>query len=353
MITDISYQRAMKNSEFVLFRLAGAKKGDNIVMLSDSESYQNAHLFCECAKKHGINSCMIDVDVYGGDEGYINLPVMEPVRQAILHADITFMVTPQVATGYHMYLGSRSTADSTLTGKGQKYTFEIGGLDKWEINEEEVLLNYTRAKALHSWLKKAGEVHVTTAKGTDLRVKVGSAPDGMYPVLGIIPFYSEVAVVPGYNSVNGVVIADGASEKAYDQHGFPIRPNIPGYAELYKEPLRMVYKDSYLVDYSGDPLQTARLDRLMEDVNPKPELCDELGIVTTTSRENIIYGWQIDHSHQNNCVHVAIGNNHERGRIIHSTEHIDFDIYDPVIEVDGEVIYRDGRFNDGLILSRQ
>ncbi len=341
----------MKNSEFVLFKLAGAKKGDNIVMLSDSASYANAHMFCECAREHGINTCMIDVDVYGGDEGYVNLPIMEPVRQAILHADITFLTTPQVATGFHMFLGSRSAADQTLTGVGQKFTFEIGGLDKWEINEEEVLMNFRRARALYTWLRKADEVHVTTKKGTDLRVKVGSVPDGMYPVLGIIPFYSEVAIVPSFHSANGVVVADGASEKAYDQHGFPIRPNVPGFNELYKEPLRMVYKDSYLVEYSGDPVQTARLDKLMQDVDPKPELCDELGIVTTTSPENIIYGWQIDHSHQNNCVHVAIGNNHERGKIIHSTEHIDFDVYDPRIEVDGQLIYADGRFDDELILS--
>ncbi len=116
----------------------------------------------------------------------------------------------------------------------------------------------------------------------------------------------------------------------------------------------MVFKDSYLTEYTGDPVQVNRLDKLMETVSPKPELCDELGIVTTTSVENRIYGWQVDHSHQNNCVHVAIGNNHEHGKIIHSTEHIDFDVYDPTIEVDNNMrIYADRKVNDELIVAMQ
>ena len=345
------YDIAMKNSEFILTKIAQAKKGDNIVVLTDQPRYRYARLFCECAKNLGINAVILDFDIYGGDDKFMKMPIMTPVEQAILHADITFMVTPQILTGFDYYIGDQSSADLTLTGVGKRYTFEIDGLDQWDINEEEVLANFTRAKNLYSWLKKADEVRVTTKRGTDLRVKVGSAPDGMYPVLGIIPFYSEVAIVPSFNSVNGVVVVDGGSENAYHQHGDPIRPNLPGHNETYMEPLTMVYKDSYLVEYHGPQIQVDRLDKLMRDVSPKPELCDELGIVTTTSLENRMWGWQVDHSHQNHCVHVAIGNNHERGKQIHSTEHIDFDVHDPILEADGKVFYKDGKFDDELINS--
>ena len=345
------YDLAMKNAAFVLDKIAHAKKGDNIVVLADQPRYRNARLFCECAKNLGINAVILDFDIYGGDDKFMKMPIMEPVRQAILHADITFMVTPQILTGFDYYIGDQSSADKSLTGVGKRYTFEIDGLDQWEINEEEVLANFTRARNLYSWLRKANEVHVTTKRGTDLRVKVGSAPDGMYPVLGIIPFYSEVAIVPSFHSVNGIVVVDGGSENAYHQHGAPIRPNLPGRNETYMEPLTMVYRDSYLTEYHGPRIQVERLDRLMRDVDPKPELCDELGIVTTTSVENSLWGWQVDHSHQIHCVHVAIGNNHDRGRQIHSTEHIDFDVHDPILDVDGQVFYKDGRFDDELINS--
>lgn len=157
--------------------------------------------------------------MYGGLEGYTKIPVMEPLRQAILAADIT------------------CTFDET---------------------------------------------------------QGGGAPDGMYPVNGIIPFYSEVAIVPCLGSVTGVAVIDGASECAYNQHGFPIRPNIPGYREIYMDPMVLKLENSMLVDYSGPEIQVARLDKLMEDVSPRPDICDELGIVTTTSVENDIYGWKVD-----------------------------------------------------------
>jgi len=351
LLTREQHELALKNSEFILLKLAEAKPGDNIVMLGDTKSYEYSYLFAECARNLGMNICIIDVGIYGGDEKYTKLPIMEPVKQAVLNADITFMVTPQVQTGFDYFIGSKKEADAALAGKGGKrFILEIDGLDKWHINEEQVMMNRRRAVALYNWLKRADEVHVTTEKGTDLYVKVGEVPDGMYPVMGIIPFYSEVAIVPSFHSVHGVVIADGATERAYNQHGFPIRPNLPGQCELWMEPFRMEYEDSYLVRYSGNPVQVARLDKLMEDIDPKPELCDELGIVTTNSPENGIYGWKEDQSHSIGCVHVAIGNNHQRGEIIHSTEHIDFDINLPTVSVDGQVIIHDGVFEDELIL---
>ncbi len=351
MLTKTQFTRAMKNAEFVLTQIAGAVPGDNIVVIADSESYEASNLFCQSAKALGVHSILIDLDVYGGEEGYDHLPIMEPLRQAILHADISFMTTPQIKTSFAHFLGSQNAGDTALTGKGKRFIFEIKGLERWELREEEVLRNRARAQALYAWLRSAREVRVTTARGTDLRVPVGSVPDGMYPVMGIIPFYSEVAIVPKLGSVNGTVVSDGASERAYHQRGFPIRPNIDGHRELYKQPMTMVYRDSLLVEYSGDPVQVARLDTLMEKVSPKPELCDELGIVTTTSPENDRYGWQVDHSHQSRCVHVAIGNNHDREHIIHSTEHIDFDVYEPTIQVDGRTIFDGEVFDDPLIFS--
>lgn len=350
MLNDQKYLRAMRNARFLLFDLAGAKEGDNLVIIADDSSFENARLVAACARDNGLFSFIADVDSFAENE-YRDIRVMEPLRQAILHSDITFMTTPQNRTSFRRYLGSRKEADATLLGHSKRFTVELGGLTEWELNEKEIFLNRSRAEALFSWLKKADEVRVTTAKGTDLTVKAGSAPDGMYPVLGILPFYSEVAIVPSMGSVNGVVVADGATERAYGHAGFPIRPNIPGHRELWREPMRMVYRDSMLVDFSGDPEQVSRLKRLMEEVDPKPDLCDELGLVTTTSPENDRYGWAVDGSHQTHCVHVAIGNNHERGTIIHSSEHIDFDIYEPTVYVDGQVIYQNGRFNDELIFS--
>lgn len=338
-----------ENAKFVLCDIAEAKKGDNILVIADSESYTNARALCDVARECGFNAVILDVDMYGGKEGYDNLPIMEPVRQAVLHADITFMTTPQIKTGFGMYLGTKDDGDESLLGKSKRFTFEHSGMDEWNINKEEVMANRKRALALYAWMQKAKKLRITTKRGTDLTFDVEKGLDAMYPVMGIIPFYSEVAVIPSLGTVNGVVVADGASERTHNQRGFPIRPNMPTHNELYKEPIKLVFKDSILTDFAGDEVQVKRLADLLEEVEPKANIVDEIGLVTTTSIENNMYGWKVDGSHQIHCIHVAIGNNRRRGEIIHSTEHIDFDVHDPIIEVDGEVIYKDGRFFDDII----
>lgn len=340
-----------ENAKFVLLDIAGAKANDNILVIADSESYTNARALCDVARECGCNAVILDVDMYGGSEGYDNIPIMAPVRQAILHADITFMTTPQMKTGFSTFLGSQDEGDESLLGKSKRFTFEHSGMEEWNINKEEVLANRKRALGLYALMQKAKDLRITTLRGTDLHYAIDKGLDAMYPVLGIIPFYSEVAVIPALGTVNGVVVADGASERTHNQRGFPIRPNMPTQNELYKEPFRLVFKDSILTDFSGDPTQVQRLTDLLAEVEPRADLCDEIGLVTTTSIENNMYGWKVDGTHQIHCVHVAIGNNRRRGEIIHSTEHIDFDVHDPIISVDGVIIYKDGVFNDEVIFS--
>ncbi len=351
-------EKIVKNTRFVLEKIAGAKPGDNIVILADRDSYTNARAFAGAAKDYGVNVLLCDVDVYGGADGYAHAPIMEPLRQAILHADVTFMTTPQMKTNFGTFLGSQKDCDAALTGKGKRFTFEIGGLAEWDLREDELLANRRRANLLYEKLKNAKEIRVTSARGTDLTCRFGegegiegTSPDGMYPVNGIIPFYSEVAIVPALGSVDGTAVVDGASERAYGQRGFPIRPNIPGYRETHLEPLTLRFKGSMLTGFDGPAVQTARLKKLLADVSPKPDICDEIGVVTTVSPENDEYGWCVDGSHGIRCVHVALGNNRNRKEIIHSTEHIDFDIHDPTVSVDGTVICRNGEYDDGAIES--
>ena len=122
-----------ENAKFVLCDIAEAKKGDNILVIADSESYTNARALCDVARECGCNAVILDVDMYGGQEGYDNIPIMAPVRQAILHADITFMTTPQMKTGFSTFLGSRDEGDESLLGKSKRFTFEHGGMEEWNI----------------------------------------------------------------------------------------------------------------------------------------------------------------------------------------------------------------------------
>lgn len=247
-----------------------------------------------------------------------------------------------------MYLGNKRDGDASLAAGTKRYTLEIGGMEAWTINREEIFNNRNRTMLLYKWLKQAKELHIITERGTDLWCDI-SAPDGMYPVLGIIPFYAEVAIVPTIGSVSGTAVIDGASERAYNQRGFPIRPNLPTQNELYMKPLLLHFEKSRLIAYDGPAIQKARLDTLMQTVTPAPVFDDEIGIVTTDSIENNQYGWKVDGSHQIHCLHVALGNNTDRKKTIHAKEHIDFDMHDPSIWIDGIQICSHGFFDDAVI----
>ena len=345
-------EKIWNNARFIINDLAEAEKGNDIVIIADSVSYTNARALCDCAREMEMNSIIIDIDHYGGSERYMKLPVMQPLKAAIMNADITFMVTDQMKTDFGRFLGNSDECDTALLGIGKRFTLEANGMAEWDFDHEEVLQCRKRTKALFELLKKSETVHVTTELGTDFTCKVGSNPDGMYPVMAILPFYAEVAIIPGIGDMSGVVVADGASEYAYGQRGFPIRPSFPGHQELYKKPLELCFEKGKLVNYKGDTEQVGRLKTLLSTVTPSPVLCDEVGLVTTTSIENDMYGWQIDGSHQTHTVHVAIGNNLRRNEIIHASEHVDFDMHDPVIEVDGKIIYKNRLFEDNLIFSK-
>ena len=343
--------RIFENARRTLTEICGVKAGENMVVIADSDCFAYASVMCRVAREVGARSIIIDIDHYGGQEKYMKLPIMEPLRQAILHSDVAIMLTDQMKTDFGRFLGGINDTDSSLVAGSRRFTFEATGMENWDLNMDRIMTDRKRTLALYSWLRKAGQIRVTTRRGTDITCMVGDAPDGMYPVMAIVPFYAEVAIVPSMGSVNGIVVADGASEFAYGQRGFPIRPAFSGHQELWKDPMRFTFKNSMLVAYDGDEVQKNRLTKLLADVDPKPDLCDEVGLVTCTSNENNMYGWRVCGSHQTHCVHVALGNNRRRKETIHSTEHVDFDVHEPSIFVDGVRIFDGAEFDDATILA--
>ena len=220
-------------------------------------------------------------------------------------------------------------------------------MDSWEIDENEILTMRRRTARIEAMLRRGRLLHVTTAKGTDFTCAVGTVPGGMYSVLGIVPLYAEVAIVPAMGTANGGAVIDGASQ--LQSIPYPIRPNFIGGRELDREPLRIEFKDSLVTDYRGDPVQVDRLRQWMYENEPYADKVDEVGLVPTTCLDNNRYHWLIDGTHQARCVHIALGNNKQRGEIIHAKKHIDFDMHDPRIELDDVVLYENHQFNDDAI----
>ncbi len=349
MIFRSNTDNQKKNSSFIIRTLAECSEGDHLVFICDSKCRANAEVLADNARDFGMVPIIVDIDAFGRGERYLKMPPLRALKAAVQAADCSFMLTDQMLTDFGLFFGNSDETDTSLLGKDKRFTLEANGMEQWVVNEEEILHYRERTIRLQKLLAGGGLLHVTTRRGTDFTCDLKEGVEASYPVMAIIPFYAEVAVIPRHGYLNGVIVVDGASQCAYAQRGFPIRPCFPGHNEIHMEPLRITFKNGLVESFDGPDIQVERLKKWMYSSSPNAVFADEIGIVTTTSEENDRFGWLIDGTHQSHCIHVAIGNNTRRGEIIHAPEHCDFDMHDPIIKLDGETLYENRKFNDDLI----
>ncbi len=336
-------KRGLLNAEFFLTRLIEGKKGETLAIVADEGTYAEACLLSVCAKKLGLKPFVIDVSVYGISRfTEVDYSVLEPVKAAIRASDICV----SICLGFARLLGGSREMDSILTGDARCFGLRVWGISEWDFDFDESMAARERAPKLKDLVMKSSVLNVKNAAGTDLTCKVGSGNiAAIYEVLAIAPFFAEVAIIPNYDAVNGIVAADGAVSQG-------IRKNQFGSRELGLEPIRLTIKDGIVTGYTADPLQKKRLEDFIRCADPVAGKVDEIGLVTTTAGINDEYQWFMwsNGTHHSKSMHIALGNN-EKGRseMVHAPAHADFDIMDPTIELDGKVILKGGIFNDAII----
>ena len=76
----------------------------------------------------GLNPIVIDIDSFGRERRYLNMPVMKPLQSAILSCDVAFMLCDQMLTDFGMFLGNSDECDFALLGHSRRFTLEARGL---------------------------------------------------------------------------------------------------------------------------------------------------------------------------------------------------------------------------------
>lgn len=213
---------------------------------------------------------------------------------------------------------------------------QCGGLDEWDVAPAEIERIRRRTKWLSAFLQGARSGRIVAPAGTDLRFGLGSEA-ARSEILGIVPFYGEVAVVPALSGTSGVLVIDRCTQE-------DVRPA----SEIDREPLRITVEAGRAADMKGDAEQLGRLRRLIARGKPPANAIDEVGILTTHLPENNRYYWS-DGTHRYDCVHVALGNNVLRGAAVHGAVHMDGEVSSPTISIDGVTVVRDGVFQDRVM----
>lgn len=337
-------QQGLENARFLLKDIGHCKPGEIMTIICDDYTHAGANLLAVCGKKLGLLPIIIDLTIYGIEYlTPVERPYLPQVHAALEKSDLAFSFSPT----YAWHLGEQKAFDAVHDGKRRFFTILGNGISEWDFDRQAILSGRDRTPHLRHLVSAGKKMHITTLLGTDLHCDIGSENmDSIYDVLSLVPFYSEVAIIPKYGTVTGTAVIDGASQKGIRSNNYDERSTEAG-------PMILVFEKSRLVSYHApDESQKARLEAFIEGSDPKADHVDEIGLVTVTEdiNDKYLWSWWGDGTHHSKSVHVALGNNTaDRAARIHASAHSDFDIYHPTIEVDGHIIYQNDSFDDDYI----
>jgi len=330
-------ERLLRNARIILETSCRAKEGESLLILADEKLLPISPALVSAALELKLVPAVMDIRGFLSSTQYREGYVYNPLAKAMEAADIVIENLADTwvpnRPDFGRLFGDYTFQDRSLNGERRWMIVQCDGMDKWNITAEEVSGIRKRTLWLMDLLKTAKSGRVISSKGTDFTFGLGSDA-GYTPVLGIIPLYGEVAVTPDLATTSGVIVADGPTQR-------DVRPKN----ELDKKPIRIKVEKGRAIDYDGDPVQVKRLQDFIASGDPPADAIDEVGILTTRFKENDLYYWS-DGTHHHNRVHIALGNNVLRDTLVHGPKHMDCEVTDPTISIDGLVIVKDGIFLD-------
>jgi leucyl aminopeptidase (aminopeptidase T) len=194
-----------------------------------------------------------------------------------------------------------------------------------------------RMHRITAMLTDCQAVRITTAKGTDvtLRAKPGVLAISFVPKGGkkgeIVPNYGESALVPLEGSAEGRVVVDGI---------------IVGLGEMRGDPVRWRVEGGRIVEVSGGE-NAGRFGQFLEESGQNADAVCEVGVITSHV-EKRAYEYLGRPGHRAyggwGSTHLGIDNNTAIGGEIRSPIHVDCQIYDTTVEIDGQRVMDSGRY---------
>lgn len=334
--------KLLHNAEIVLKASCRAQEGETLLLVTErSEKMMGyAQVLAAAGEKLGLVPMIIDISEFSKsahnpkDTWFREGLVFPPLKAALEASDIAIVVSGSFR--YGELVGDMKVNDSALTADRRWMYLQSNGMEEWNITEKEVIAIRKRTYWVIDKLREAKECRITCPLGTDFRFSVTDTTP-CTPILGIIPLYGEVAVIPDPGMGEGVYVVAGATQR-----------KVRTLEELDREPLRFTVENGIIKDVTGDPEQLQRLEVFMSEEEPRADQLDEIGIVTTSIIDNDVYWWASG-THNHDTTHIAIGNNPDKVNLVHGMQHMDGEVLKPSIELDGTCIFKDGLFIDEVM----
>jgi hypothetical protein len=274
--------RLLQNAKIVLNESCRAKQGETLLILADEILLPYAPALSSAAMDLGLIPTVTDIRDYLKTPAYSKGYVLQSLKMAVESSDIVIQNLADTwipnRPDYGRLTGKPELQDAALTSERRWLIIQPRGMEEWNINPEQISVIHKRTLWLMKRIKTAKSGRITSKRGTDFTFGLGSRCN-YTPILGIIPFYGEVAIVPDLKSTFGTFIVDGPTQR-------DVRPK----GELDRKPFTIDVEAGRVKNIrGGDPEQLKRLKEFIASGDPHADAIDEVGLVTTGFSENDRY----------------------------------------------------------------
>lgn len=317
----------IERADYLIGTCMAVKPGEEVLIAIDPQTdMRMANAIAAAALKRGAEYNISMMPVRGKDKATIFPKTLELAMEA---CDVFIGMT--TASGAAIYnnrlkelINEKSLRECSIVLRNIDNFTRGGALADYE----KVYANGVKLQSVWRGKKKA---HITTPAGTDLYMEMNQ----MEPIIecgiarnpGDAMAWSdgEVSLGPVIGTTHGKLVIDGP----ICYYGCPTTP-----VELKIENGRIVEV------VGGDPKICTEIRRQIAEVKDSDNIA-EIGI--GLNRNCLFNGDFEEEKKAYGTCHIAMGNGFYYGQPARSTVHIDMVQYNPTIEMDGEIIVKDGK----------
>ncbi|WP_018249871.1 aminopeptidase [Orenia marismortui] len=296
------------------------KEGEQVLIVVDEPKRKIANAIFEASKELGAEVMLMEMiprDNHGQEPPKL-------VAKAMKFADVVIMPTSKSLSHTQARIeanqaGARAATMPDITEEMMKRALNAD----YEVIKE-------RGNKIAEKLSTGKEVRVTAPNGTDIRMLI-EGREG-YPDTGIYNQTGEFGNLPAGESY--IAPLEGKSQGKFIVDGSMAE------AKVHTEEIELLVEDGYVTEIKGKAA-ARNLSKIIEPYGKDAKNIAELGIGTNDQAE--LTGNILEDEKVLGTVHIAIGDNSAMGGNISVDSHLDGIIENPTVEIDGDLIMKDGK----------
>ena len=325
---------AIKGAQLVI-ECAGITTGKDVLIFCDKDRWLEGEALAGVCNAVGARPLLVDLSI---EAAWYYANLKRPRLPAHLVAAMNASAfTLAAADNEFCHMIGHTDDCRAAQNRGMLWVSVEDYMCEWKTDMADIDRFIARTHRITEMLSNCRRVRVTTARGTDLsaQAKPSRPAISFVPKGGkkgeIVPNYAESAMVPLEWSAEGRAVIDGI---------------IIGLGEMRSDPVVWDVSKGRIVGVNGGA-NAERFSRFLEESGENADAVCEIG-VATSHVEKRAYEYIGRPGHRAyeawGSVHLGIGNNTAIGGEIRSAIHVDCQVYDATVEIDGAKVMEGGRY---------